>query len=171
MRRSLSGLARFICTPCVTKHRLFVWLPERTLPDHAVIAFARNDDYFFGILQSKVHELWTRGLGTQLREVESGFRYTPTTTFETFPLPENPATEATGKVENAARTLCHLRAGWLNPPGVGAAELEKRTLTNLYNQRPTWLAQAHERLDRDVHAAYGWEWPLEDDEVLSRSSK
>jgi hypothetical protein len=29
-----------------------------------------------------------RGLGTQLREVESGFRYTATTTFETFPFPE-----------------------------------------------------------------------------------
>ena len=33
------------------------------------------------------HELWARGLGTQLREVESGFRYTPTSTFETFPFP------------------------------------------------------------------------------------
>ena len=166
MRKGLSGLERYVCTPRVTKHRLFAWLPTQTLPDSAVIAFARSDDYFFGILHSKVHELWTRGLGTQLREVESGFRYTPTTTFETFPLPENPATEAVGEVENVARTLCDLRAGWLNPPGMGAAEL-KRTLTNLYNQRPTWLAQTHERLDQAVHAAYGWEWPLEDDEVLS----
>ena len=132
MRQGLSGLTRFACTPCVTKHRLFVWLPERTLPDHQIIAFARNDDYLFGVLHSAVHELWTRGLGTQLREVESGFRYTATTTFETFPLPENPSAEAVGEVETAARTLYDLRAGWLNPPGMGAAELEKRTLTNLY---------------------------------------
>jgi hypothetical protein len=168
MRTAIEGLGRYVATPTTSKHRLFVWLPSNTLPDHALIAFARDDDYFFGLLQSSVHELWARGLGTQLREVESGFRYTPTTTFETFPLPERPATEAVAEVETTARTLCDLRAGWLEPPGLGAAELEKRTLTNLYNQRPTWLTQAHERLDRAVHAAYAWEWPLDDDEVLSR---
>jgi hypothetical protein len=32
--------------------------------------------------------------------------------------------------------------------------LKKRTLTNLYNERPTWLRIAHEKLDRAVLAAY-----------------
>jgi hypothetical protein len=32
--------------------------------------------------------------------------------------------------------------------------LKKRTLTNLYNERPTWLKIAHEQLDRAVLAAY-----------------
>jgi hypothetical protein len=32
--------------------------------------------------------------------------------------------------------------------------LKKRTLTNLYNERPTWLRLAHEKLDRAVLAAY-----------------
>jgi hypothetical protein len=36
------------------------------------------------------------------------------------------------------------------------AELKKRTLTNLYNARPAWLAKAHEALDAAVAAAYGW---------------
>jgi hypothetical protein len=49
------------------------------------------------------------------------------------------------------------RDTWLNPPGVFGAELDKRTLTNLYNQRPSWLAHAHARLDRAVWAAYGWD--------------
>ena len=35
-------------------------------------------------------------------------------------------------------------------------DLAKRTLTNLYNQRPAWLAQAHDTLDKAVAAAYGW---------------
>ncbi len=48
------------------------------------------------------------------------------------------------------------------------ADLRKRTLTNLYNARPSWLALAHERLDRAVYAAYGWPYPLEADEVLER---
>ena len=168
MRRSLAGLARFLGTPRVTKHRLFAWLPAGTLPDSQVIVFARDDDLFFGVLQSSVHELWARGMGTQLREVESGFRYTPTTTFETFPMPDDAPQEATGEVESAARALDQLRNGWLNPDGIDAKELAKRTLTNLYNQRPTWLDQAHERLDHAVYAAYGWEYPLPDDEVLSR---
>lgn len=47
-------------------------------------------------------------------------------------------------------------------------ELARRTLTNLYNQRSSWLAQAYERLNRAVHAAYGWEYPLASEEVLAR---
>ena len=49
-----------------------------------------------------------------------------------------------------------------------AAELAKRTLTNLYNQRPTWLDLAHRKLDAVVAAAYGWEADLTDEEILAR---
>src|SRR3990172_5855128 len=87
MRRALARLERFIVTPRVSKHRLFAWVPAGTLPDSATIAIARDDDHTFGVLHSRPHELWARALGTQLREVESGFCYTPTTTFETFPFP------------------------------------------------------------------------------------
>jgi hypothetical protein len=99
--------------------------------------------------------------------VESGFRYTPTTTFETFPFPE-PTDEQRDQIAAAAKSLDDLRAGWLNPANATDDELRKRTLTNLYNQRPSWLVQAHERLDRAVHAAYGWDYPLDPDEVLAR---
>jgi len=34
------------------------------------------------------------------------------------------------------------------------ARLKKRTLMNLYNERPQWLKLAHERLDRAVLSAY-----------------
>lgn len=34
------------------------------------------------------------------------------------------------------------------------ARLKKRTLTNLYNDRPTWLKLAHQQLDQAVLAAY-----------------
>jgi hypothetical protein len=49
-----------------------------------------------------------------------------------------------------------------------ARELAKRTLTNLYNQRPTWLALAHQTLDSAVFASYGWPDTLTDDETLER---
>ena len=46
--------------------------------------------------------------------------------------------------------------------------LKKRTLTNLCNERPAWLANAHARLDAAVAAAYGWPADLPDDEILAR---
>jgi type II restriction/modification system DNA methylase subunit YeeA len=49
-----------------------------------------------------------------------------------------------------------------------AKKLAKRTLTNLYNERPTWLDLAHKRLDEAVFAAYGWPVDLSDDDLLSR---
>ena len=48
------------------------------------------------------------------------------------------------------------------------ADLAKRTLTNLYNARPTWLAQAHERLDAVVLAAYGWPADVDREDLLAR---
>ena len=47
-----------------------------------------------------------------------------------------------------------------------AKELRKRTLTNLYNARPQWLADAHAALDSAVAAAYGWPADLPEDEAL-----
>lgn len=64
--------------------------------------------------------------------------------------------------------LDSFRRRWLDPEGVNLAELKSRTITNLYNQRPSWLSQAHDRLDRAVFAAYGWPYPLDDQEILGR---
>jgi hypothetical protein len=51
---------------------------------------------------------------------------------------------------------------------LSGADLAHRTLTNLYNERPTWLASAHATLDAAVFAAYGWPPDLGDDEILAR---
>lgn len=87
LRQAIAPLPRFISTVAVSKHRLSVWGTSPTQPDHAAFVFARSDDYFFGVLHSRFHEVWALAQGTQLREKESGFRYTPTTCFETFPFP------------------------------------------------------------------------------------
>jgi hypothetical protein len=202
-------------------------------------------------VHSLLHEVWALAQGTQLREKESGFRYTPTTCFETFPFPWAPGQEPASsplvvEIGAAAAALCTLRETWLNPPewvreevlefpatvggpwdrfivnprlpagapaelhepdttaiefalaehAVGVARREaaakrplgpgeigvaryprllpcnaqcaevlaKRTLTNLYNQRPAWLDLAHRRLDEAVCAAYraarGGDWTV-----------
>jgi type II restriction/modification system DNA methylase subunit YeeA len=50
-------------------------------------------------------------------------------------------------------------------------ELKKRTLTKLYNERPTWLDNAHRELDRAVAAAYGWPEDISDEDALARLMK
>ncbi|MEK6751027.1 MAG: DNA methyltransferase [Chloroflexota bacterium] len=180
MRKAVENLKRFIITPRVSKHRLFVWESGNTIPDSSTYIFARDDDYFFGVLHSKVHEIWARATGTQLREAESGFRYTPTSTFETFPFPFPPAQEPkkdprVKAIAQAAKELVEQRDKWLNPQTSDVFDDSessgKRTLTNLYNKRPIWLALAHKKLDEAVFAAYGWESNLSDEEILERLLK
>ena len=93
--------------------------PE-VLCNQQTLVFARDDDYFFGVLHSRIHEVWARRMGTQLREAESGFRYTPTTTFETFPFPWPPGREPADDprvraIAAAAADLVAKRDAWLNP--------------------------------------------------------
>ena len=195
MRAALGQLPRYIGTPRVSKYRFFVWLPTAVLPDCQVVAIARSDDTTFGVLQSRLHELWSLGLCTWLGKGNDP-RYTPTTTFETFPFPTGVLTDSDPDsrfpvVAAAARRLNELRENWLNPPGwvervpevvAGypdrliakpeyAAELKNRTLTNLYNLSPAWLAHAHTELDHTVAEAYGWtdySAAMSDEEILTR---
>ena len=90
MREALTGIDRSIVTPTVAKHRLYVWEENGALPDHQFIVFARQDDYFFGVLHSRAHEVWSLRTGNWLGERP---RYTPTTCFETYPLPWPPGQE------------------------------------------------------------------------------
>lgn len=183
MRKALEGLQRYIATPAVAKHRIFVWLEPIVLCNQRSLVFTRSDDYFLGILQSKPHEIWSLRQGSTLEDRPS---YTPTTTFETFPFPWAPGHEPVGDprveaVSAAARELVEQRERWLGatpsafgtspipPRGMGeAGRGSKRTLTNLYNQRPTWLELAHKKLDEAVFAAYGWPSDLGDEEILER---
>ncbi len=169
-RQSLAKLNRYIITPRVSKHRLFAWLGVETVPDSATFAIARSDDYFFGVLHSRLHEVWGLHMGTQL---EDRPRYTPTSTFETFPFPWPPGKEPKNSAEvkaisDAARRLVELRDNSLNPPDAAPEELAKLTLTNLYNKPPKWLENAHRKLDEAVFAAYGWPATLTDAELLER---
>lgn len=175
MRNAISGLVRYIATPRVAKHRVFVWLQTPTLPDYKLCVIAREDDYFFGVLHSRLHETWSLATSSRHGDGVEGGRpaYTPTTCFETFPFPWAPGTEPVDDarvqaIAAAAKRLVELRDNWLNPPGTDEAELKKRTLTNLYNARPTWLAMAHAALDAAVCAAYGWPTDMSDEQILER---
>ena len=195
MWERMAGLSRYIATPRVAKHRLFVWFDARVCPDSALIAVARDDDTMFGILHSRFHEAWSLRQGTNLVDRP---RYTPTTTFETFPFPDGltpdrPAADygddpRAVAIADTARRLVELRDRWLNPSDLvdwtqvhprfppqalprdddAVTELKRRTLTRLYNARPQWLVDAHADLDAAVAIAYGWDLEMSEDEALRR---
>jgi len=284
-RKATANLTRYLATARVAKHRLFVWLDSVILPDSKVIAIAFDDDYRFGILQSRVHQIWTLAMcGWHGKGNDA--TYNPTECFETFPFPfpndlslppsapkpskpetasgwegtiesrfltmreEPPGYHAGGTarpltpaqhraaIAAAAQELNELRERWLNPPewtrteylefpasvdgpwaryvecgdlsplspagdlspaaagqvpprksadksahskiGLAryprlvprdadcAAKLKKRTLTNLYNERPAWLDPAHQKLDAAVAAVYGWPANLSDEQILEK---
>jgi hypothetical protein len=209
MREKIQPHFRYLAMAQTAKYFSFRWYDTIVYPEQTMIVFCRDDDFLSGVLHSRFHEAWARSQGTQLRERESGFRYTPTTCFETFPFPK-PSNKQKIDISIAAKELNKLRENWLNPPewattrmlefsgatdgpwsrfvvdpgarGIGtvryprveardddcAKKLAKRTLTNLYNERPAWLANAHAKLDSAVAHAYGFPVDLTDEQILER---
>jgi len=133
LRNAIQPLNRFIGTPRVSKYRLYSWLEVSASLDDGAIAIARDDDTTFGILHSRFHELWALRMGTFLG-VGNDPRYTPSTTFETFPFPEGltpniPAADYAADpravaIAGAAARLNELRENWLNPADLVRRERE-----------------------------------------------
>jgi type II restriction/modification system DNA methylase subunit YeeA len=195
MRKRIAKLPRYIVTTETSQYRLFVWLAYPVLPDKNLIVIARDDDTTFGILHSRFHELWSLRLGTSLEDRPRYTSTTTFATFP-FPdglTPDitsasyvaNPTAKAIAK---AAKDLDNLRNAWLNPANLVRIEpegwpslpdrvrpvsasaqeaLRSRTLTELYNQRPSWLVATHKALDDAVASAYGIKANLPDDDILT----
>ena len=194
MWAALAGKPRYVGTTLVSKHRVFTWFDVRVCPSNTVIVIARDDDTTFGILHSRFHEIWSLRLGTSLEDRPRYTSSTTFETFPFPPgqAPNVPAAEyaadpRAAAIADAARRLVELRDRWLNPPewvewvdepvpgypkrpvprdDAAAKELKKRTLTNLYNARPQWLADAHVALDAAVASAYGWPTDISEDDAL-----
>jgi hypothetical protein len=198
MRGKISALNRYLATSLSSKHRSFVWVEHPALVDSTCVVIAKDDYTTFGILHSRFHLIWAIRQGNWLGAGNDS-RYTPTTTFDTFPFPEDltpniPANDYENNVRGqaiaeAAKRLDELRNAWLNPPDLvniepeaepgypdrilpkdaqAAITLKTRTLTNLYNQRPQWLLDAHRDLDVAVAAAYGWLADISEEEALAK---
>jgi type II restriction/modification system DNA methylase subunit YeeA len=172
MRKALRPLGRYIASPRVAKHRFFVFVSNETLADSRIVVIARQDDYFIGVLESRIHHEWSIASSSR-HGVGNDPTYNIESCFDTFPFPWPPGTEPTEAespivraIADAARSLLHLRNAWLNPPGASEENLRSRTLTKLYNERPAWIENAHQTLDRAVFAAYGLKYPLSRDEII-----
>ncbi len=89
LRAALARLRRYIVTPEVAKHRIFVWMSTDIVPDHTCHVMTRDDDYFFGVVHSRTHEVWSLSQGAWIGKGNDP-RYSSARTFETFPFPWPP---------------------------------------------------------------------------------
>ncbi len=191
MIHALGSVNRQLMTSLTAKHRFFVWYPCEARAANSVVAVARDDDYMFGVLHSKVHTIWALRKSGWLGKGNDP-RYTNTTTFETFPFPWSPGREDSShpahiRISRAAAQLHAERDAWLNPAGMSEKQLKDRTLTNLYNALQVYrgldsakikpaagdfaprLDELHRALDEAVCAAYGWDSAiLHDEEEILR---
>ena len=202
MRRQIEAVCRYIVTPETAEHRLFYWLRSPTVPDKNLIAFPKADNTTFGILHSRFHAIWAVAIGNRIgKGNQSRYNNLTTFETFPFPeglTPDIPAVAYANDpraqaIGEAARELDTRREAWLNPPDLvtrvpevvpgypdrllpiddaAAKVLKTRTLTNLYNARPAWLAGLHDRLDAAVADAYGWggAWQagMTDEAILAR---
>ena len=168
MWRALEGLPRYIATPTVAKHRLFVWLDARICPDHQLIVIARDDDTTFGILHSRFHEVWSLSPRHESGKPSSVYAHDD---LRDLSLPG-------WTVAGYSRCRLPEWVEWVQEPVPGypkrpvrsnkaaTKQLRQRTLTHLYNARPQWLADARATLDSAVAATYGWTEDISDDDAL-----
>jgi len=89
MRKAVEPLLRFIVTPRVAKHRFFAWLAQPVSPDSRLNVIARADDTTFGVLSSRIHEVWSLAQASIHGDGAEGGRptYNAKSCFETFPFP------------------------------------------------------------------------------------
>lgn len=203
LRMAAARYERIIAVPETSEHIIFRFLPRDAVFSGSLFVITADDMTMFGLLTSRFHSLWAEAQGNQLGAGNQGrYNATRTFQTFPFPEGLTPDIPAAAYAEDpraqaiaaAAKRLNELRESWLNPADLvvrepevvprypdrilpkdanAATELKKRTLTNLYNARPQWLANAHATLDAAVACAYGWgeDWragAMPSDEILAR---
>lgn len=179
-RLALSGLPRFIATPETAKHRYFIFVDADVAPDNSIVCVASDDAFHLGVLSSSIHVYWSNAAGGRLG-IGNDPRYTKTRCFDPFPFPDA-SPELRTRIAEIAEQLDRHRWGAL-------IRDQTVTLTGMYNvveklrtgspldaaERATHdlgacgvLLDLHDELDTAVAKAYGWQWPMDREEVLDR---
>ncbi|XZO04473.1 MAG: class I SAM-dependent DNA methyltransferase [Microcoleus sp.] len=178
LRKSISGIKRFIVTPDTSKFKPFLFVDANLLPDVQLYSVVSDDAWVLGVLQSKIHQKWLEKVAPRMG-IGNDLRWKPAIVFDPFPFPDsNPAQKQTIR-ELGERLDSHRKRVQATHPEV--------TITGMYNlleklrqgqplddkdkafnQKAlvSTLKQIHDELDAAVFAAYDWEPTLTDDQIL-----
>jgi hypothetical protein len=149
---AIAGLVRVLAITRVTQHLAPTFLPNSMVYADSTVIIALEQFSPLAILQSRIHEIWTRILASSMKD---DMRYTPTDCFETFPFPENFLIDP--GLENAGKAYYEFRAQLMVRNNQGLTE----TYNRFHNPAETaadiiTLRQLHDQLDHAVLQAYGW---------------
>ena len=128
---------------------VFSFVSSDILPGDKLQIFAFDDDYSFGILQSKPHLLWYQAKAARLKH-EEDYNYSVESVFDTFPWPQKPKASQINTIASLGREIRRIRA---------TSEIDGG-LRGLYHtlelpgRNP--LKTAHDELDRAMMEAYGF---------------
>jgi len=150
MLNSISNLKRYISCSRVTQRPIFEFIDSNIHPNDALMVFAFEDDYSFGIIQSSLHWNW---FITKCSSLGNTFRYTAETVWDTFPFPQTPTEK---QIKNVAKAAVKLR-DYRNEM-IEQNQLTLRTLyKNLESGGKNKLRDLQTELDSAVIEAYGFD--------------
>lgn len=179
LREMVERLDCYIATPETAKHRIFTFLPTRIAPDFTLRVIGSDDPYHLGVVSSRIHVIWSLAAGGRLG-VGNDPRYNNTQCFNPFPFP-SPETPTREAIADLAEQLDEHR--WRVRRAYDSV-----TFTGIYNvveklRQGVELTETerkihdraacgtilgwHDELDELVAAAYGWAWPMSDDDLLA----
>ncbi|TKC99643.1 class I SAM-dependent DNA methyltransferase [Polyangium fumosum] len=180
LREALIGLPRYIVTPETSKHRIFEFLDGVTAPDNSLIVMPTADAFVLGVLSSVVHSVWALAAGSRLG-IDGTPRYNKGPCFEAFPFPDPPPALRKKIAAIAEAIDTHRKAALARSEKVGmttmynvvdklraGAELSKLEREVHQLAACGTLRDLHDELDRLVAEAYGWQWPEQPAEILTR---
>ena len=150
---AVRGLERVLVISRVGQQAAFAFLPAGMVYAESMIVFPLTNYAAFCTVQSRIHEIWARFLGSSMKD---DLRYTPSDCFETFPFPEE-WTRAP-ELERAGQAYYDFRAQLMVDNDHGMT----RTYNRFHNPdepdgRIARLRCLHASMDRAVLDAYGWD--------------
>jgi len=179
LRPALADLPRYIATFETGKHRFFQFLESEILPDNMLIAIGLSDAFHLGVLSSRIHVVYSLAAGGRLG-VGNDPRYNKTRCFDPFPFPDC-TTQQKERIRKLAEELDAHRKRVQQQHGLGLTDIynvlgKLRAGTVLSTKERalhdaalvSTLKHLHDELDAAVADAYGWPWPLADEEILER---
>ncbi|WP_425422065.1 DNA methyltransferase [Phaeodactylibacter xiamenensis] len=150
MIKAISKIKRYIAAARVSKRQIFEFVTSGINPNDALIVFAFEDDYSFGVINSIHHWEWWKAKCSTLK---GDYRYTTNTVWDTFPFPQNPSIEQVREVAKASRALRDKRNEVMKSYSYSLREVYR--LVEQHGKDP--IKDLHIELDEAVRNAYGFE--------------
>jgi hypothetical protein len=150
---AIKGKTRLLCTIFTSPHMSFCFVENAFVFANMVIIFPDETSTGFGVLQSRIHETWTRFFASTL---EDRLRYAPSDCFATFPFP--PGYEFDPALEEVGQAYHDHRAALMVAADEGLTKTYNRFhKSNEGSEAIRRLRELHDEMDRAVFRAYGWD--------------